>query len=141
MSDVLLSTNLDLSKAADLVSATIETLEEFRCDSDWQKVWTYTQSIAELHCIPVSTYSTDRPQRTAQLPSQYDDSTVQETIGSQERNNSSEGYKVEFYYPMLDAFLSELNQRFTDKNRTIMKSSQACCPSSPHFLDISYLEP
>ena len=37
LSDMLQSTYLDLAIAADPVSVTIETLEEFRSDQEWQK--------------------------------------------------------------------------------------------------------
>ena len=35
-------------------------------------------------------------------------------------------YKVSLYYPILDCFLAELKQRFTDKNQEIMKAIHAC---------------
>ena len=35
LSDMLQSTQLDLTRAADLVSVTIEILEEFRSDQEW----------------------------------------------------------------------------------------------------------
>ena len=41
LSDVLQSTQLDLAKAADLVSALIETFEDFRSDESWKKVFEY----------------------------------------------------------------------------------------------------
>ena len=56
LSDALQSTQLDLTKAADLVSTTIEIVEEFRMDSEWEKVYFYTESVAKLHHItPEST--------------------------------------------------------------------------------------
>ena len=45
LSDKLQSTQLDLARAADLVSVTIETLEEFRSDKEWQKVFKYWDSV------------------------------------------------------------------------------------------------
>ena len=41
LSDMLQSAQLDLAKAVDHVSATVETLEEFRSDQEWQKVFKY----------------------------------------------------------------------------------------------------
>ena len=45
LSDTLQSTQLDLARAADLVSATIDTLEEFRSDQVWQKVFEYCECL------------------------------------------------------------------------------------------------
>ena len=56
LSDALQSTELDLAKAAYLVSTTIEIPEEFPMDSEWEKVYSYTESMAKLHHItPEST--------------------------------------------------------------------------------------
>lgn len=42
---------------------------------------------------------------------------------------------------MIDALLFELKQRFTDKNKDIMRGVQACNPTSSTFLDPKHLEP
>ena len=60
---------LDLARAADLVSTTIEIVEKFRMDSEWEKVYSYTESVAKLHHItPEST--TVRSRRT---PRRFDE--------------------------------------------------------------------
>jgi len=50
LSDALQGTTLDLAKAADLVTATTQTLEEFRSDESWKKVFDYAvcHSIMQL---------------------------------------------------------------------------------------------
>ena len=53
LSDVLQSTNLDLAKAANLVSATIKTLEDFRTDNYWDHFFVYAESVARLHSIDI----------------------------------------------------------------------------------------
>ena len=57
LSDTLQSTQLDLARAADLVSVTIETLEEFRFDKEWQKVFQYCDSVCKIHNITPDTCS------------------------------------------------------------------------------------
>ena len=47
LSDVLQNTQLDLAKAADLVSALIETFEDFRSDESWKKVFEYAVSVSQ----------------------------------------------------------------------------------------------
>ena len=46
LSDVLQSTQLDLAKVVDLVSALIETFQVFRFDESWKKVFEYAVSVA-----------------------------------------------------------------------------------------------
>ena len=55
--------------------------------------------------------------------------------------SSSEEYKRELYFPVVDAFLSELRQHFDDKNMNVMRGIQACNPHSKDFLSLSVLMP
>ena len=59
-----------MARAADLVVATIKTLEEIRSNSSWDHLYQYTQDVAKLNNIPLpstSTTSTARPSRSKQL--------------------------------------------------------------------------
>ena len=51
----------------------------------------------------------------------------------------SQSLKINVWFPVLDYMLSELDRRFTSTNLGIMKSLQACRPSSSTFLDSSQL--
>ena len=37
--------------------------------------------------------------------------------------------------------MSTLNQRFSDKNKSIMQAVQACSPTSSKFLELEHLQP
>ena len=51
LSDQLQSSTIDMAKAADLVSATVGILQEYRTDSKWEEVFKYVQDVASLHNI------------------------------------------------------------------------------------------
>ena len=53
LSDCLQNTQLHLAKAADLVAATISTLEVFRTESEWNKLWAYAEKVAEVNEVEV----------------------------------------------------------------------------------------
>lgn len=133
LSDMLQSTQLDLARAADLVSVTVETLEEFRSDQEWQKVFKYCESVCNTHNVALDTNS-----RSRRLPKRLEDGILLE--GASIRDTSCD-YKISLFYPILDAVLSELRRRFTSKNVNIMKALQSCNPASSHFLDVAYLTP
>ena len=88
LSDALQSTQLDLARAADLVSTTIEIVEEFRMDSEWEKVYSYTESVAKLHHITPE--STTVPSR--RTPRRFDEGILYETTGARETGQVSESY-------------------------------------------------
>ena len=138
LSDQLQSTHVDLVRAVDLVNATKSTLEEYRSDIMWNKVYKYAHSICELHGIEIVSPT---PPRQRRPPKHFDDSVLLESTGSREHLSSSEEYKRAIFFPVLDAFLAELNRRFNEKNVDIMRAIQACNPQSKDFLSPSVLQP
>ena len=125
-----------MAKAADLVNATLDTLHLFQSDLEWEKHYKYTTDIAALHSISVS--STPRPQRRRQLPRRFDDAVVMETTGARE---TGESFKISLYFPILDAIISELRNRFDNKNLDLMRAIQFYNPLSPQFLEFERLLP
>ena len=138
LSDQLQSVNIDMAKAADLVIATITTVQEFRSDSAWNHMFKYVEDVAALPDINVTP---QRVQRPRQLPRRLESGIVLESIGSRETVATSEQFRISLYFPILDAMISELQRRFSDKNLKIMKAVQGCSPNSPHFLQPKTLLP
>ena len=128
----LQSQQCDLAKAVDLVSATVEKLEEFRSDASWSHLFSYVQHVAELNDVAVTEYQQKRQRR---LPSRFEEGIVLKSVGSRENISTGDGYKVNIYFPVLDSFLVELKERFNSQNGEIMKAIQACSPQSSSFLD------
>lgn len=131
LSDQLQSSNIDIAKAADLVSATVGILKDFRTDSKWEQLFKYVRDVASLHDIHAEL---PRAQRSRQLPRRYEDGLVMETTGSREGVMTSEHLKISIYFPILDAMLTELDHRFAEKNLEHMRCIQACSPCCPNFL-------
>lgn len=127
-----------MAKAADLINGTLDTLELFRSDSEWQKHYKYTADIAALHDISISS---PRPQRQKQLSRRLDDVIIMETTGARNVMENSENFKINLYFPILDGIILELRNRFDNKNLGLMRAIQCCDPSSPQFLDINHLLP
>ena len=138
LSDQLQSVNIDMAKAADLVIATIATLQEFRSDSAWNHMFKYVEDVAALPDINVTS---QRSQRPRQLPRRLESGIILESVGSRETVTTSEQFRRSLYFPILDAMISELQRRFADKNLEHMKAVQACSPSSSHFLQPKHLLP
>ena len=64
-----------------------------------------------------------------------------ESTGSSEAQTTSQEFKVGVYYPVLDAFLLELHERFSGRNVELMKAIHACNPHCSQFLDPEQLQP
>ena len=63
-----------MAKAADLVNATLDTLQLFQSDLEWQKHYKHTTDIATLHDISVSSPRS----RQRQLPRRFDNVVIME---------------------------------------------------------------
>ena len=135
LSEQLQSVKVDLAKAAELVSSTLEILQTFRSDEEWCKLYRYVCSAASLLDInePQS-----RPQRQKRAPKKFADGFVLEITGVKD-TITSQDLKINLYYPILDATINELQHRFDSKNLDLMKAFQCCMPDSEHFLDIDHM--
>ena len=138
LSDQLQSKEIDLALAADLVISTSDTLKTLRSDDTWDHIYKYITEVATIHNIVVQEL------RQCWRPHRVDDFvSFQSTAstGHRESLNSSESLKTNIYFPVLDHILSEIDHRFTQTNLDLMKSLQACHPSSSNFLEPSQLNP
>ena len=120
LSDSLQSMQIDLGKAADLVMATEGTLQEFRTDSEWEKIFTYTKKVAELNSVEINATVQSRRQR--QAPHRFEDGIVYQSTGTRDILSSSQHYKVNVYFPVLDSVLMERRNRFSHNNIELMKA-------------------
>uniref|UniRef100_A0A1X7VX50 Uncharacterized protein n=1 Tax=Amphimedon queenslandica TaxID=400682 RepID=A0A1X7VX50_AMPQE len=132
LSDNSQSRAIDLSRATELIQATISLLTEYRTDSHWDRLYDHAVCLAQLHSISILVPGRRR------RPSHFNDSVVCETIGT--GASSKEEYKINLYYPVLDQFLKELNTRFESRNIDVLKGISACTPNSSNFLSIKDLK-
>ena len=135
LSDSLQNTSIDLSRASELVLATKSLLSLYRSDDYWVKVYDQATRVAELHNIAVQVTT-----RRRKRPTYLNDSVVCETTGSRVSLSTREEFKTQLYFPVLDQFLHELNNRFQNQNNCILKGISACTPKASNFLCLEDLE-
>ena len=118
-----------------MVVACQSTIQHYRSDETWEKIFKYATDISKLHDID----STISPHsRRRRIPRHLDNSHVYESVCYRNDLCSSQQLKQELYFPVIDAFLAELSRRFDKKNIEIMKAIQA---KSKFFLSPSVLNP
>ena len=136
LSDCLQHTHINLAKAAELVSATMSTLQTFQTDEEWGKLFRYADEAKVSHID-----TTGCQPRQRQPPQRLQDGIVLAPTGAREPMSTNEQYKVNLYFPVLDSFPAELQYRFSRKNINLMKAIQALHPQSANFLEHSDLKP
>ena len=80
-----------MAKAADLVKATMETLQQFRSDEEWSKLYKYVKDVVSLHNIEIAAL---RNTRSWTVPKRFADVIILETTGSREIATTNEDYKI-----------------------------------------------
>ena len=138
LSDQLQSTTINLDKAAELVTSTLHTLELFRDDQEWEKLYKYATDVAALYDI--STIS-QRPHRSRKTPRQLQDGIILEATGTRDHLTTSQQYKTAVYFPILDTITAEMKKQFDSKNIELMKAVDCCNPLSLSFLEFNCLLP
>ena len=74
--------------------------------------------------------------RARRVPRRLDDTAIiYESIGYRNviTETSSNQYKVNLYYPVLDSFMAEIDRRFNSENIEVMRAAQCFSPDSPSF--------
>ena len=90
-----------MGKAADLVLATESTLQDFRTDNEWEKVFDYSKKVAEVNKIEINVNIQSCSHRQRQVPRRFEDGIICESTGAREILSSSQHYKVNMYFPVL----------------------------------------
>ena len=97
-----------MARAADLVEATIETLEDIHSDNSWDHLYTHTEDVAKLNNVPLLSIATGRPCCSKQLPKRLESGIILQSTGSRECVSTSEEFKVSLYFSILDSMLGKL---------------------------------
>ena len=139
LSNVLQSKSIDLSAASCLIQSTIDTFNGLRSDEYWGLIWDEIQAFVKQYKISPPRHN----HRQRRPPSTLNDFIVTDTIGSTESLTSShcEHYKITVYFAVLDVIISEMNERFSDINLSLMKAVCALSPKSDNFLSLATLQP
>lgn len=151
LSDQLQDDSLDLAAAGQLVDSVLSSLCSSRSDKEWERTWETSVDLAERLGIAVVDERCKGRKRNSQR--QLSDMVVLETTGRREvvDDDSTEKneevtikryYRAHVYNPVIDSWVGELQRRFSEENREIMNSVQACCPrSGVNFLNPEKLLP
>ena len=76
-----------------------------------------------------------RVERIRKIPSRFRDFFVDSTIGIETKTRAEASYRISLYYPLIDALLLEIRDRFAPATSTILRNLSALHPQNKHFLD------
>ena len=129
LSKTLQDPKLDLAAASELVDATITSLHQYRSEDKWSVIWQDSVLLAsdcDVHVQPL-------PRRSTKPPSRFDSYVGTTTHGSRDSLSNESDYRTNMYYPVLDCITGEMESRFSDLRKSLMKALQSCSPKSIFF--------
>lgn len=138
LSQLLQSSVIHFAAAATCISATKTTLNSLRSDKEWDAIWEVAVSLAEKCDISVSP---PRTTRTRRPPRQLEESFIITTDVTTYRDATCEQYRTGVYFSTIDVLLTELNDRFSELNISLLRSLEALIPTSTEFLQSSSISP
>ena len=134
LSDVLQAEQLNYAAAAACIRATKATIQDLRSETEWKKIWLEVVSIAGDCSIAVNSMW---PRRRQRLPDRFSDTVVTAvTTGSRCDPMVQDEYRTQVYYATLNVVVTEMNQRFSDLNLSLLGAIESLFPTSEKFLDV-----
>ena len=131
LSDQLQASTLDLASAVDLILTVINTLKCKRDDVEFSKIWKEANDLWES----IENENVNRPVRKKQQSRTLDSYFVDSTLGSTDKLENEKDFCTQYYYPVIDNLLEELQKRFSDKACSVMRGIAALNPSGAQFLE------
>ena len=121
-----------------LVKSIIQQIKELRNEQSFQQIYDKAKTFCGENGIDfVQQY---RSHRTTQIPARFEAFIIDSTIGQHEVLSSSTDFMNRIYFPWIDCMLVELDDRFSSKTLSMMKSISTVYPESEHFLNIDYID-
>ncbi len=127
---------IDLPQALAYKDAVCDSLKQKCSDSTAADIYARAKALCEVNHIIVEEKLYGQRQKTKRM----DDFVVESSCGAHMGiSTDAEQLKTKLLYPCLDRMVTELENRFSAVNATLLKGIQACSPTSENFLSDPHL--
>jgi len=121
-----------------LIISIIQQIKDLRNEQSFQQV--YDKAKEFCHANGIDLIQQYRSHRVTKIPVRFEPFIIDSTIGQREIVSSSTDFMNRIYFPLIDCMLVELNDRFSSKTLSLMKSISTVYPESKNFLNIDDIE-
>jgi len=90
--------------------------------------------------ITVESTVSVRAERIRKIPARFHDFFVDSTIRSRNKDTSETSYRINLFYPLIDAILLEMRDRFAPATSTMLSNLSALHPQSNNFLNVDKIK-
>ena len=111
----------------------IQQLKDLRNEQAFNRI--YDQAKELCHANNIDLAEQYRCRRQTAIPNRFQDCIIDSTLGHRVEMSSASDFMNRLYLPLIDCMLVELNDRFSCKTLSLLKSISTVYPESENFLN------
>ncbi|CAF1216123.1 unnamed protein product [Rotaria sordida] len=138
LSNQLKSGTIDDGKASVLILSIIDQMKNLRNEESFKSI--YDQIIQFCQTYDIDIKQKRKRCRTRIMLARFANSIITSTVGHRD-DDANDEYRIRtsIYYPLIDAILIELNDRFSNSNLNLLTSLSSLYPENESFLEFQSL--
>ena len=116
-----------------LIKSLIQQLKDLRNEQSFNQIYSQAKDLCQANDIDLSQQYRSRRETT--IPNRFRNCFIDSTLGHRAEISSSSDFLNRIYVPLINSILVELNDRFSRKTLSLLKSISTVYPESEHFLN------
>jgi hypothetical protein len=124
---------LDYARGEYLVRSLIQQLKDLRNEQAFKQIHDQAKELCQANHIDL--LEQHRCRRQIAIPTRFQDCVIDSTLGHRVVMSSASDFMDRLYLPLIDCMLVELNDRFSRKTLSLLKSISTVYPESENFLN------
>lgn len=122
-----------------MINAVINQITELRNEDEFSKLYDKIIEFSAENNIALNVQM--RVRRKTKNSTRFKSCITISTIGQREQIDSKSKYRIFIFYPVIDAILIEMNDRFSQTNMEILRGISSLSPDSSKFLETQEFKP
>ena len=133
-----LGETIDYGKASVLILSIIDQMKNLRNEESFRSIYDQIIQFCQMYNIDIK--QKRKRCRTRTIPARFSDSIITSSVGHRDDEANDESQiRTSIYYPLIDAILIELNDRFSNSNINLLTSLSSLNPENENFLKFQSL--
>ena len=130
--------SLDYVRGENLIESLMQKLKDLRNEQSFHKIYEKAKALCDQNDINL--VAIHRARRATTVPARFQNCFIDTTLGHRQTVSTSSDYFNHIYLPLIDSMLTELNDRFSAKTLSLIKSISTVYPESENFLNTEAID-
>jgi hAT family C-terminal dimerisation region len=126
--------SIDYVRGENLIKSIIHQIKDLRNEDSFRRIYVEAKALCDANNIDF--YQEYRSRRATTIPARFAAFVIESPVGQREILSSSADFMNRIFFPLIDCMLVELNDRFSLKTLSLMKSMSTVYPDGGNFLSV-----